>query len=138
MWSGASDSACCVLERVIMIHPLVDTHYCCSLRCKIRQAFTQAVLSTWDIFYSHHSFVKIRLNVSPSVKSSSGKLCLASMHYFPSLHHSPVNPHGKYLSTCLFSSNERLCSSTLISNSNNVVNLNNELNLPLYYVISFL
>lgn len=98
----------------------------------------QAVPSTWDIFCSHHSFVKIRLNVSPSVKLSSGKLCLASMHYFPSLHHSPVNPHGKYLSTCLFSSNERLCSSTLISNSNNVVNLNNELNLPLYYVISFL
>ena len=105
--------ACCVMEGVVMIHPLVDRHDCCSLRKETRQAFAQAVPPTWDIFFSHHSFVKVKYHPLCGTILRQiwfflcWALCLASMHYFPSLHPSPAKPQGKYLSTCLFSSYEK-------------------------------
>lgn len=78
LWSRTSGPARCGLEGRIVIHSPVDRPRCCSLGRAIRQGFAQAVSSAWDIFSSHYSFVKIRLNVSPSVEPSCSRFGFSS------------------------------------------------------------
>jgi hypothetical protein len=54
-------SSCHALARLLMTHLLMDLLYWCSLRAEIRQAFEQAVLSAWDIFFWHYSFIKMKV-----------------------------------------------------------------------------
>ena len=101
VWSGTSSSAGCVMEGVVKIHPLVHRHDCCSLRKKRRQAFAQAVPPTWNIFSSHHSFVKVKYHplcgtiLRQIWFSCAGlyalQVCTVSHHSFPVLPSLKVN-----------------------------------------------